>query len=76
MLVQAVLQSIAAALSTYTRRNLGITYEALALLARGTGGALAQPELARLYMGPLLAKMGALSDTDKVRITQTQGDCR
>lgn len=64
MNVQAILQVLGKAATSYSRKNLRILYDALATLADGVGPAMGKPELLRLFMPPLLLKWQQLQDTD------------
>ena len=64
-LLQIILQALGQAAVSYTRKNLRILYDALSTLADAVGSALADANLLKLVMPPLLSKWQTFSDTDR-----------
>eukprot|EP00884_Botryococcus_braunii_P019984 jgi/Botrbrau1/666/Bobra.0161s0050.1 len=60
-----IIETLAKASTVYTRRNLRMLYDAISTLADTVGPSLADPNLLRVLMTPLLAKWEGFADTDK-----------
>ncbi|GFR43753.1 hypothetical protein Agub_g4865 [Astrephomene gubernaculifera] len=62
---KAILESLAAALSRYTRRGVAVTYDALTCTARVLGPRIADPALATIILAPLTRKFTTAKISDK-----------
>lgn len=62
--LKVILETLAKACATYGRKNLRILYDAISTLAELVGEHLADPNLLRVYMPPLVAKWQSLGDAD------------
>ena len=63
--LKVILETLAKACATYGRKNLRILYDAISTLAELVGEHLADPNLLRVYMPPLIAKWQSLADSDR-----------
>ena len=63
--LKVILETLAKACATYGRKNLRILYDAISTLAELVGEHLADPNLLRVYMPPLVAKWQSLGDADR-----------
>ncbi len=63
--LKVILETLAKACATYGRKNLRILYDAISTLAELVGEHLADPNLLRVYMPPLVAKWQSLADSDR-----------
>ena len=63
--LKVILETLAKACASYGRKNLRILYDAISTLAELVGEHLADPNLLRVYMPPLIAKWQSLADSDR-----------